>query len=56
LLEIGREILSYASRFGGDYVDVRIVRRKQEEIEVKNGVLENARQKRNLWFRDKSTL
>nr|WP_242603707.1 MULTISPECIES: TldD/PmbA family protein [Dictyoglomus] len=50
LLEIGREILNYASRLGGDYVDVRIVRRKQEEIEVKNGVLENASKNETYGF------
>lgn len=41
MIEIGREILKYASNLGADYVDVRLVRRQVEEIEVKNGILEN---------------
>lgn len=47
---IGKEILNYASSLGADYVDVRIVKRKREELSVKNGVLETANMTESYGF------
>jgi len=50
LKSIGKEILNYASSLGADYVDVRIVKRKREELSVKNGVLETANMTESYGF------